>query len=67
MYLQWLTLIEENTKEKSEEYSSTLKEAVKITIPNIYKKSIVELVLSVSELNLILEYISYEKPIKLKK
>ena len=67
MYLQWLERINENTEKKSEEYVSILEQAVKLTIPNIDQKSIQQLVLSPSELNLVLEYIPYEKPKKLKK
>ena len=66
MYLQWLERINENAEKKSEEYISILEQAVKLTIPNIDQKSIQQLVLSPSELNLVLEYIPYEKQKNLK-
>ncbi len=67
MYLQWLERINGTEEKHSETYCSILKQAVTLTIPNIEQKSILELVLSVSELNLVLEYISYEKLQKIKK
>ena len=53
MLLQWLEL----KGEKTEEYHAMLEQAVKLTVPTIDTTPIVELVLSVSELNLVLEYI----------
>lgn len=62
MLLQWLELKGEKTKE----YGSILEQAVKLTIPRIDTTPISELVLSISELNLVLEYITYYQETKFK-
>ena len=56
MLLQWLEL---NGMIK-EEYNVILEQAVKLTIPQINIKPISSLILSVCELNLVLEYITYK-------
>ncbi len=63
MLLQWLEL----KGEKTEEYGVILEQAVKLTVPNVDTKPISELVLSVSELNLILEYVAYQQEKQWKK
>ncbi len=49
-----------------EEKDILLEQTVKLTIPNIDKKSISDLILSISELNLVLEYVTYQKKEHLK-
>ena len=56
MLLQWLEL---NGMIK-EEYNVILEQAVKLTIPQINIKPISSLILSVCELNLVLEYVTYK-------
>ena len=56
MLLQWLEL----TDATKEECSCMLEQAVKLTISQIKTKPISSLILSVSELNLVLEYITYQ-------
>ncbi len=56
MLLQWLEL---NGIIKKE-HNFILEQAVKLTIPQIDKKTISSLILSVCELNLVLEYITYK-------
>ena len=51
---------------KEEEKAAVLEQAVKLTIPNIEEKSISDLILSISELNLVLEYVTYQKHENLK-
>lgn len=63
MLLQYLELKGEKTKE----YDAILEQAVKLTIPMIDTTPISELVLSVSELNLVLEYVVYQQEKQLKK
>lgn len=53
-------------KEKQEECFAILKEAVQLTIPALEKKALSDLVLSIDELNLVLEYFTYQKPKHLK-
>ena len=56
MVLQWLEL----TDATKEQCSCMLEQAVKLTIPQIDIKRVSSLILSVSELNLVLEYITYK-------
>ena len=57
MLLQLLELKNASKEEKA----VLLEQAVKLTIPNIDEKSISDLILSISELNLVLEYVTYQK------
>ncbi|MBR6643821.1 MAG: helix-turn-helix transcriptional regulator [Lachnospiraceae bacterium] len=58
MRVQWMEL--KNVPET--ERSLLLEQAVKLTIPNIDTKPVAELVLSIQELNLVLEYEAYKNP-----
>ena len=57
MLLQYLEL----KGEKTEEYGAILEQVVKLTIPMIDTTPISELILSVCELNLVLEYVTYQQ------
>lgn len=58
MRVQWMELL----GAPKEERSVLLEEAVKLTIPEIDTKPLSQLVLSIQELNLALEYYSYKYP-----
>ena len=57
MRMEWLRL----SGASYEEWSALLEEAVKLTIPNVDTKPALELLLSVQEWNLLLEYITYKQ------
>lgn len=58
MHLQWLELQETDETRRFD----VLEEAVKLTVPNVDRKQVSQLLLSVQELNLVLEYMTYKKP-----
>ena len=58
MRMQYMELL----KVPWEERSKALKEAVTLTVPEVDNKAVSELLLSVQELNLVLEYITYHPP-----
>lgn len=58
MHMQWLELQEVDAKRRF----PVLEEAVKLTVPAVDKKPVSQLLLSVQEFNLVLEYITYKRP-----
>ena len=62
MQAQWMELKGEPEAERCK----VIEEAVKLTVPDVDNKPVSELLLSVQELNLILEYVTYQHPDRLK-
>ena len=68
-YQLYLVLLMQLWKQKNsfqEDSVKVLEQAVKLTIPKIDTKAISDLVVSVAELNLVLEYVTYKNPDNLK-
>ena len=62
MQAQWMELKGEPEAERCK----VIEEAVKLTVPDVDNKPVSELLLSVQELNLVLEYVTYQHPDRLK-